>query len=332
VTTNIGNNNDAITAVVVQKDGKIVATGSSATDFTPVFALARYNTDGTLDTTFGTSGKVTTAFGAIADWANGIAIQTDGKIVAVGFSTTVPIPSIATNTVFALARYNTDGSLDTTFGSGGKVITGGMCNWANAVAIQADGKIVAAGYYRVVGTMLFSLTRYNTDGSIDMGFGTSGTVNTAFASFDDARAVAIQADGKIVAVGGAQGSTGKVFALARYNTDGALDMGFGAGGKVTTAIGTTWDGANAIAVQVDGKIVAVGYSAIGPTTVYALARYNTDGSLDTKFGTGGMLTTAFGGIADFGSAVAIQQDGKIVAAGSSQTGTTSVFALARYWP
>ena len=235
-----------------------------------------------------------------------------------------------------MARYNTDGTLDATFGSSGKVIGGG--NWANAVAIQTDDKIVAAGYNRVIGNMSFSLARYNTDGSLDTTFGTSGTVNTAFLGFDDASAVAIQANGKIVAVGGSQGNGAKVFALARYNPDGALDMGFGAGGKVTTAIGTIWDAANALAVQADGKIVAVGSSEIspgdfatGPATVYALARYNTDGSLDTKFGTDGKVTTAFG-VVDTGNAVAVQQDGKIVAAGASQTGSISVFALARYWP
>jgi uncharacterized delta-60 repeat protein len=327
VTTAIGAGNDYAYAVAIQVDGKIVVAGSSNNGGNDDFALARYNIDGSLDTGFGTGGKVTTAIGSSTDCANAVAIQGDGKIVVAGKAAN------GSDGDFALARYNSDGSLDTGFGTGGKVTTniGTYSDIANAVAIQGDGKIVAAGY-SISSNWDFALVRYNSDGSLDTGFGTGGTVTTDIgtSSLDIANAVAIQGDGKIVAAGGA--NTGTLdFALARYNSDGSLDAGFGTGGKVTTAIGTGADLANAVAIQGDGKIVAAGKAANGGNDDFALARYNSDGSLDTGFGTGGKVTTAIGTSNDWLQAVAIQGDGKIVVAGSSYSGSNWDFAVARYW-
>ncbi len=349
VTTDFGPYDDEANAVAIQADGKIVAAGTTGgTDRD--FALARYNTDGTLDTTFGTGGKVTTDFtdirGTITTWgrsdsdnANAVAIQSDGKIVAAG---------TAGVTDFALARYNTDGTLDTTFGTGGRVTTYSSANTpissaiASAVAIQSDGKIVVAGYaynsdqHIDANQYDFALARYNTNGTLDSTFGSGGIVVTAVGpdvDYDYAYAVAIQTDGKIVAAGATgprsnYGGTTDTFAIVRYNTNGTLDTSFGTGGTVTTTIGTYSD-AYAVANQTDGKIVATGYSYKGDYADFALARYNTDGTLDTSFGTDGMVTTAISANSNVDNArsVAIQTDGKIVAAGIDSSYN---FALVRY--
>jgi len=342
VTTDFAGRNDAANAIAIQADGKIVAAGYSyqlnaAGKWYPDFALARYNTNGSLDASFGSSGKVTTDFGtSYNDWAYGVAIQNDGKIVAVGSST-----GMGLREDFSLARYNSDGSLDTSFGSGGKVTTDfdyGDDN-AYAIAIQGDGKIVAAGAsYHFATPSHFALTRYNSDGSLDASFGSGGKVTTDFGTsyHDWAYGVAIQGDGKLVVSGHSyQGTAYPDFALARYNSNGSPDLTFGSSGKVTTDFGYRSDGASAVMIQGDGRIVAAGTSTQGPvvTADFALARYNTDGSLDATFGTDGKVTTDFGVPSPdaAGDIVALQGDGRTVAAGYSYQGTTSVdFALARY--
>ncbi|MCI0529632.1 MAG: hypothetical protein L0Y56_19490, partial [Nitrospira sp.] len=172
-------------------------------------------------------------------------------------------------------------------------------------------------------------------GDLDPTFGTGGKAITDFGGSDQASAIALQANGKIVVAGSSEIDGFLDFALARYNTDGSLDTSFGTAGKVTTDFGGSNGGAFAVALQQDGRIVAAGRTFIffGLTSDFALARYNTDGSLDTSFGTAGKVTTDFGGNNDGVFAVALQADGKIVAVGSSQIGImNSDFALARYNP
>jgi uncharacterized delta-60 repeat protein len=213
VTTAIGGQ-DFATAVAIQSDGKIVVAGYSLNGANDDFALARYNTDGSLDTTFDTDGKVTTAIGASVDRASAVAIQSDGKILVAGFS------SDGFSTDFALARYNADGSLDTTFSSDGKVTTaiGASYDYASAMAIQSNGKIVVAGSALINYTDDFALARYNADGSLDTTFQIAGKATTAIRSDDSAHAVAIQSDGKIVVVGETWGGSpsNSDFALVRY--------------------------------------------------------------------------------------------------------------------
>ncbi|HQH86392.1 MAG TPA: tandem-95 repeat protein, partial [Anaerolineaceae bacterium] len=204
-------------------------------------------------------------------------------------------------------------------------------NIAHAVAVQADGKIVAAGYTENGSTYDFALARYNSDGSLDTTFSGDGLLTTDFGSDSDyACAVALQADGKIVAAGSADNGSNTDFALARYNPDGSLDITFSGDGKLTNDFGSGYDHAQAVAVQADGKIVAAGYASNGSNDDFALARYNPDGSLDTTFSGDGLLTTAFGSGNDGADAVAVQADGKIVAAGSAYNGSNLDFALARY--
>ena len=327
VTTAFGSATDQAHTIAIQSDSKIVAAGYTWNGSNYDFALARYNTDGSLDTSFGSGGKVTTAFGSAADQAYAIAIQSDGKVVVVGSA------SNGSNDDFALARYNSDGSLDTSFDSDGKVTTdfGSAADVAYAVAIQSDGKIVVAGSASNGGNDDFALARYNGDGSLDTSFGSGGKTMTAILSATDrARAVGIQSDSKIMAAGYTWNGSNYDFALARYNTDGSLDTSFGSGGKVTTSIGSSSDLAGAMTIQRDGKIVAAGSTFNGSNYDSALARYNTDGSLDASFDSDGKVITPIGSSSDEALAVAIQSDGKIVTAGYASNGSNNDFALARY--
>ena len=283
----------------------------------PAVALAA---PGDLDPSFGSGGTVITSFGG-ADVASAVAIQTDGKLVVAGRT------NIAGNTVFALARYNPAGGLDPTFGTGGLVTTDfGSTDQAFAVALQGDGKIVTAGRR---GSDVI-VARHNADGSLDTVFGSNGRVITNFGATEQALALVLQPDGKIVVAGRTNkpGPNGNFdFALARYESGGALDNTFGALGLVTTDFGGSVDRAFAMALQPDGKLVVAGDSDAN----FALARYNSNGSLDASFGSAGKVITSFGGI-DQASAVTLQPDGKIVVAGQTDTGISIDFALARYMP
>jgi uncharacterized delta-60 repeat protein len=226
-----------------------------------------------LDRTFGTRGKVTTDFGG-RDGAAAVALQPDGKIVLAGTTTNSDTDIIHH---VALARYNVDGTLDASFGSGGKVITGlgtSSDEWATGIALQSDGGLVIAG--STADPSNFSLARYNSNGTLDANFGVGGKVITDFGTIaEGALGVALQSDGRIVTAGYAytNGATGD-FALVRYNADGTLDTSFGSGGKVTTDFGTNSDLAAALAIQSDGKIVAAGYAVLSASGMdFALARY-----------------------------------------------------------
>lgn len=324
VTTDFAGRSDGALAVAVQGDGKIVVAGVATPVGTADFAVVRYNTNGSLDPTFGVGGKVSTDVAAgLDDVAFAVVVQGDGKIVAVGYVITLP-----GHGDFALVRYNSDGTLDPTFGVGGTVTTdfaNGSDDTAFAAALQQDGKIVAAGYSQF-GNYDFALARYETNGSLDPTFDGDGKVITDFAgAFEQAEAVAIQSDGKVVAVGVSVVS-GNDFALARYNANGSLDTGFDGDGKVTTDFASDTDQARGIAIDGVGKIVASGIARVSGAFDFAVARYRTDGSLDPLWSADGKVTTDFGS-GDQANAVAIQANGRIVAAGFSGSAD---FALARY--
>jgi uncharacterized delta-60 repeat protein len=327
VTTAVGLGDDEAFSVVLQSDGKIVAAGYSYNGSNYVFAVDRYNIDGSLDTTFDTDGKVTTAVGSGTDVATSVVLQSDGKIVVAGYSYN------GSNYDFAVVRYNTNGSLDTTFDTDGKVTTaiGSSTDRATSVVLQSDGKIVVAGWSYNGSNNDFAVVRYNTNGSLDTTFDTDGKVTTAVGLGDDqAYSVVLQSDGKIVAAGYSYNGTNVDFAVVRYNTNGSLDTTFDTDGKVTTAVGSGTDAAYSVVVQSDGKIVVAGYSYNGTNLDFAVVRYNIDGSLDTTFDTDGKVTTAVGLGEDFAISVVLQSDGKIVAAGVSNNGTNDDFAVVRY--
>ncbi len=373
VTTSISTGDDSAQALVLQPDGKVLVAGFAHYDRTNAdatntdFTLVRYTSTGSLDPTFGNGGIVTTPIGPSYDWAAVLALQPDGKVLVAGSAWN------GTDYDFALVRYTSTGSLDTAFGSGGKVITpiGGYDN-AYALALQPDGKVLVAGNTSDIATYSeIALVRYTSDGSLDPTFGSSGIVTTpvgagypfgaGYSVYANASALVLQPDGRVLAAGFASNGTNMDFALVRYTSDGSLDTAFGSGGKVITPIGTDSDTAISLALQPDGKVLAVGtayaYSApcddavsvplapngtalaAGATSSatcddFALVRYISDGSLDPTFGSSGIVTTSFGGgiSHDQAHALALQPDGTVLVAGQTYNPTNYNydFTLVRY--
>lgn len=323
VTQVLVNNNENATAVAIQPDGKILAAGSMAGDF----AVVRYHPDGTLDNTFDGDGKVSTGVGTSTDTGKAMALQSDGKIVVVGNAL-----GATTNLDFGVIRLNPDGSLDTTFSGDGRTTTatpGNVVDQANAVAIQADGKIIVAGSTVIGGSTDFAVFRYNVDGSQDFGFGAGGFAIVALDGNDQANAVAIQPDGKIVVAG--YSNTGD-FAVVRFNSNGTLDNTFDSDGKVTTSVGpAVIERAMALRIQPDGKIVIAGSATNNPNGIdFAMVRYNPNGSLDSTFDGDGRVITTLSAGNDVAQAIALQPDGRVVLAGYSDMGGYDNFAIARY--
>jgi uncharacterized delta-60 repeat protein len=276
---------------------------------------------GDLDPTFGAGGIVTTDFGNPFERSESVAVQADGKILAAGYSQDGVCSG--QECVGVLARYNGDGTLDSSFGAGG-VVNPPEVNPVYAVAVQSDGRVLVAGAGYDGQTSGFGFARYESDGTLDPGFGNTGEVFVDFSDLGSvitfaANDVVLQPDGKIVAVGSACPETCLTqFAVARLNVDGSLDTSFGTGGKVLTDFaGTGWgDIAEGVAVQPDGRIVAAGCNLCGGAERIALARYLADGTLDTTFDGDGRLAIRFpGGFSSDATAVAVQPDGRIVAAG-----------------
>jgi uncharacterized delta-60 repeat protein len=312
VATDFGPGDDFARDVALQPDGKIIVAGAGTPNGSYDFALARYHSDGSLDTTFGAAGKVTTDYRTF-DLVHAMALQPDGKIVVAG-------DSWFDTDDFAVARYHSDGSLDISFGTGGIVTTDfGDNEYANAVVLQPDGRIILAGtsYHGMLPdqTSQFALVRYNSDGSLDTTFDGDGIVITDFgSSLDGSNAVTLLADGKILVAGFGSNGVNLDFALARYNSDGSLDASFGTDGKVLTDFAGKSDTGTALVLQVNGKIIVAGYTSKAVHTDFALARYNSDGSLDASFGTDGRAGTDLAS-AYYAQEAEIQQDGKIVVAG-----------------
>ncbi|MCK9424351.1 MAG: T9SS type A sorting domain-containing protein [Bacteroidales bacterium] len=332
VTTTIGVRDANVASVAIQADSKIVAAGYSYNGKNYDFAIARYDTNGFLDSSFGDNGKVTTKIGPGNNSIRSLNIQPDRKIVVAGFADN------GTYTDFALSRYNIDGSLDKTFGTDGALTTSfGEFSVSFSAAIQPDGKIMVVGCTGSPvgpGGNFFALVRYNLNGSLDSTFGSNGKITTAIRNVDDAAfSVGIQSDGKIVVAGLSYHytifSTGSDIALARYNTNGTLDTTFGIEGKVITPIGE-FSLATKLHILGNQKIIVSGSTYNGSDWDFALAQYNTDGSLDNSFGTDGVVTTAIGLGDDYACSSTIQPDNKIIVTGSSIDVSHSNFALVRY--
>jgi uncharacterized delta-60 repeat protein len=320
---------DEANDITLQPDGKILVAGTSGS-LGYEFTLARLHPDGSLDQSFGSLGKVRTAFdpfnGRSQAWCMGL--QPDGKIILGGTYSPPGIPAR-----LAAVRYLPDGSLDTSFGVQGKAIYDiGTISFVNDLVVRPDGKIILTGTKSFEG---FLAVRLNPDGQFDNTFSGDGIVTYPPVTSDSqSYAIALQPDGKIILGGYAHigGSSNVDFALMRLMHNGDLDPSFDFDGKVTTPIGPhpDQDMADALIIQSDGKIVATGYSL---NTGFALARYNTDGSLDTSFGNSGKILTSIGlGTALISGAV-LQADGKIVVSGVARgLQTRGDFVVARYNP
>jgi uncharacterized delta-60 repeat protein len=319
-------------SVAAQRDGKIVVAGDADVGRAHQFALVRYNSDGSLDTSFNSSGKITTAVGARDCHGQGVALQGDGKIVVAGYSF-----NEGGRCSFTVLRYTADGSLDTSFGDAGKVTTsiGGKNDSAESVVIQGDGKIVVAGWFNASSNNDFAVARYSVNGTLDTSFNETGKTTADFGADDYGQSVAVHGDGRIVVTGYTTKSyeSKRECALACFKANGSLDTSFNGTGKVTTDFGGDGNAeGRSVAVQTDGKIVVVGYATAGNTEKFALARYNADGTLDTSFGDSGRVMTDVGISGSNATGVALQKDGKIVVAGYAvnNSGTDYDFACVRY--
>jgi uncharacterized delta-60 repeat protein len=317
----LSNSSDSAYGIATQTDDKIVVVGQAGVPG-QAFGVTRFMLNGALDNTFGTAGKVISDIATGDNQARAVAVQANGKIVVAGYAQT------GSDKDFAVLRYDSTGTLDPSFDGDGiaRLDLGSIADQANAVVIQpSDGKIVVGGVSNGVASGIdFALIRLNTDGTIDNTFDGDGIVKTSLAAStatDEVNGLALLSDERIVAAG----SAGFDFGVAVYNPNGSLDLGFDTDGKVITPIGTgTADEGLGVSVQPGNTIVVAGSNG----NDFALARYLTNGALDTSFDTDGKVTTDFGGSGNQARAVQVQTDGKIVAAGS--TSTAGDFALARY--
>ena len=280
VTTSFTSNLSVVKSIELQLDGKIIAIGYRQSGGQDDVALARYNPDGSLDTTFSTDGIVTTPIGGSNDRGMVVVLQADGKIVVLG-----DFDAGGQDKIF-LVRYNSDGSLDGSFGSGGKVTTQiDGYDRGNAIAIQPDGKIVVSGLTNITTSLDTYIARYNSNGTLDDVFGNNGKVIKSFVSGNDgASSMVLQQDGKIV-LGGFEdtGVSGTDFALRQFNNDGTLDSSFGTIGSYVTPIGSGNDVITSIILQNDKKILAAGSVSNGSYNDWGLVRYQTDTSLDVHY-------------------------------------------------
>lgn len=273
--------------------------------------------------------KILTDLGTRYDYSCSIELQDDGKVIQAGDAYGTP----------CIIRFDTTGVLDYTFGNNGKIFATWNCgsNPAdNNIKIQQDGKIVLGTSYYNGTDQDFVIARYNNDGSPDLSFGVNGKIIKSIGNYNDrCTSVALQSDGKILAAGGVNNdSSGNYqydFALIRINSDGVIDNTFGNNGVAVTNIGLKNNIANSIVVQSDNKIILAGEANDSIFSDFALVRYNSDGTLDNSFGNNGIVRTALSSTYDFAKSIVLQPNGKILVAGSSQSGLSNYdFTIVRY--
>lgn len=333
----LGSNGDGFEKVAVLADGSIIAAGGSgyAAANAPHLVLAKYKATGVLDSTFGTNGSAIHIFGTTDP--TGMAIQSDGKIV---------IGSQDGATQFAIGRFTNTGTVDSTFGTNGKVTltVSGQTQEIKDIALQADGKVLAGAVRSTFYTENdFVVIRISTNGIIDSTFGNNGFVIEDMDSVDnDLESIKIQPDGKILVGGTSKGKyagfAGSSCIIVRYNTNGTRDQTFGTNGitPYTYTQGVTIPASgicHAIALHTDGKIIAAGYRGINYDD-FLVVRYNSNGSFDNAFGAGGavLINTGVSSNMDILNDVIVQPDGKIVGTGYINDGSTYQFGTLRLLP
>ena len=334
VVLSYGSETATASAVAIQPDGKIIV-GGTKTNNGQGFAVVRLLSNGTLDPTFGTAGLVETKVGNTSHVLSAVALQPDGKILIAGYTRFV-----GQNFDFAVLRYSADGTLDTTFGTAGVVLTdfATRTDQAMAMVLMADGRILVSGQTLTddltIADMAFA--RYNADGSLDTTFGVGGRAMVDIRGTpDQARGVALVPGGKILAAGTSRDpAISRIdIAAVRLNADGSVDTTFGTAGLFVTNFGGPGSQtAQRVAIDATGKVVLAGLYGTTLPNDFGILRLTVAGTLDPSFGGTGVVTTDFGGRADDGLILLHQQDGKFVVAGTSLSGTPTDgrIAVARY--
>lgn len=308
-----------MTSLIIQPDEKIIGVGFAKINGSyNGFVLVRYNSNGSLDGTFGINGIVKSIFGNTEALGRSVAIQVDGKILVTGEVGGWPSD-------FATIRYNPDGTLDNSFGNGGIVITdlGNGLDLPKDIVIQNDNKIIVVGHVEPD----MGIVRYNPNGTLDSLFGIEGKVITELGLSSEHSAVVIREDNKIVTVGHYSNGGSYRIAITCYNPDGTLDSLFGDGGITIVHSGYS-DYASEVLLQQNDHIVVSGTSYLGALSYFELIKFNEFGIVDSTFGNDGIVRTTFNQY-DRCNGIALQEDGKIVAAGYTYNGEY-VFAVARY--
>ncbi|GAA5082859.1 hypothetical protein GCM10023210_00690 [Chryseobacterium ginsengisoli] len=288
VTVAFGTNEDVAHTVAIQNDGKILVAGYAFTGSYKDIAIARINIDGTLDSTFGTNGKVTTDLAGNNDDATCIAINIDGKF-AVG-SYTYGAGSSNNFADFGIAKYNSNGSLDTSFSTDGKhvvVIAPSYNDKPVAIAFQSNGKILMGGsaFLNTSSRDDFAVVRLNTNGTLDTSFNTTGIFTTAIGTSDDtAYQMKLLSDGRILLAGTIASGSYNDIGLIRLTTNGNLDTTFGTNGKTQQGYGNL-SVIKDIDILSNGKIMVCG--SAGSTNIF-LARFN--GSVPSYLEANDLLT------------------------------------------
>ena len=319
--------------VALQRDGKIVVVGDSYYDKNREVLVLRCNGDGSLDNTFGKGGVVTyrSQTKENKDLSFGVMLQSDARIVAVGSTHN------GKNYEPMILRYNSDGSLDSSFGKGGVVTYKGLSNangWGRAIAIQHDGRIVMVGVSYTTKQCDVVTVRYNADGSLDKGFGEGGVAPSSCppGGRDWGRSLTIQPDGKIIVAGNTRLRENTNILLLRYTANGKPDTTFGIGGIVShQSIVKEGNWGQSVALLPDGKFLIVGNSLYGPKKEAYIARWNRDGTMDSSFGKEGLvLSSCPPDSNNWGFALTTQPDGKIIVVGYAQSGKNRDILVARY--
>ena len=325
-TTNLGEGRDLLTGLLLQADGKVVASGWTQQAQGSDFAVVRYLANGQLDTSFGKEGGIITDILA-EDRATALALQIDGKILVGGYTAN------GSNYDFAVVRYLPNGSLDTDFGEAGIVTTDidNKDDKANALLLQSDGKILLGGSTEKETGSDFILVRYKADGTLDASFGREGVVTIAIhAGTDVIYDMALQQDQKIVVVGTSFIGTTPAYALARVHPSGQLDPSFNFDGIVVEKIGLAGGAGRSLVIQSDGKMVVAGSAFNSDKKDFALARFEPDGFLDDRFGNNGQAIISLSPYNNEIFALQQQPDNKLIVAGRVSNGDNNDFAMARY--
>jgi uncharacterized delta-60 repeat protein len=320
-------------AAQIQSDGKLLIAGHCEIAASVDFCIVRYNTDGTLDETFGNAGKVTQSITASSDFGLALAIQPNGRFLVAGECAASLI-----DTDFCAARFLANGELDTSFGGvgfvrlsiGAGLTAGSSIDRATKIVVQNDNKIVLAGYCAAATGNRFCMARYSDAGVLDSTFDGDGIVYPSALSTDDRiNAIAIQTDGKIVLAGNCLNGTTANACVARFNGNGTLDDTFGTTGAGFVPLGSGSAEFSDISLTTSGEIVVVGRCIAGGSISFCAARLTASGALDTNFGSGGVAAVSFDAMDATPTATALQANGKIVLAGYCSDGLTDVFCLAR---